>query len=80
MSRINRKFWTPKDFGIKETGNLIDVFDNHIKSVYRINDQEFDYLCEVFDDSQIELFVTDNPTYAQKRALITLLNLYIKYD
>lgn len=80
MSRINRKFWTPKDLGIKETGNLIDVFDNHIKSVYRINDQEFDYLCEVFDDSQIELFVTDNPTYAQKRALITLLNLYIKYD
>jgi hypothetical protein len=80
MSRITRKNWIGKDMGIKSSGGLMDVFDNHIKGLYRINDDEFDHLCEVMTDEETQLFVTENPTFAEKRMMIELLNKHIKYE
>ncbi len=79
MSRIDRKHWLNKDMGIKSKGGLLDVFDNQIKAAYRINDDEFDYLCEVMDDEESNIFVTENPTFAEKRKMIELLNKHIDY-
>ncbi len=80
MSRIDRKHWLNKDMGIKHKGGMLDLFDNHIKVVYRINDDEYDHLCEVMTDEETHLFVTENPTFADKRKMIELLNKYIKYE
>jgi hypothetical protein len=80
MSRNNRVNWLAKDMGIKSKGGLLDLVDNQIKVVYRINDDEFDYLCEVMSDDELDIFVTDKPTIADKRKMIELLNKHIKYE
>jgi hypothetical protein len=80
MSRINRVNWLAKDMGIKSKGGLLDLVDNQIKVVYRINDDEFDYLCGVMSDDELDIFVTDKPTIADKRKMIELLNKHIKYE
>jgi hypothetical protein len=59
---------------------MFDLFDNNIKSTYRINDDEYDHLCEVMSDDEMDIFVTDKQTYADKRKMIELLNKYIKYE
>jgi len=80
MSRINRRHWLNKDMGIKSSGGMYDIFDNQIKTVYRINDDEYDHLCEVMTDEETDIFVTEIPTFADKRKMIELLNKYIKYE
>ena len=80
MSRINRKNWLNKDIGYKSSGGMFDLFDNYIKSTYRINDDEYDHLCQVMSDDEMDIFVTDTQTYADKRKMIELLNKYIKYE
>lgn len=80
MSRINRKGWLNKDMGIKHSGGLMDVFDNQIKVVYRINDDEYDHLCEVMSDEEFDTFLIERPTFSDKRKMIELLNKHIQYD
>lgn len=79
MSRIDRRDWLNKDIGYKSSGGLFDLFDNQIKTIYRINDDEYDHLCEVMSNDESQLFVTENPTFTEKRKMIELLNKYIKY-
>ena len=79
MSRINRKHWVGRDMGIKSKGGMLDVFDNHIKGLYRINDDEYDYLCEVMSDEEMDIFVNERPTFSDKRKMIELLNKHINY-
>lgn len=79
MSRIDRKNWLNKDIGYKSSGGILDLFDNQIKAVYRINDDEFDYLCGVMTDEETDIFVNQNPTFAEKRKMIELLNKHINY-
>ena len=80
MSRIDRRNWLNKDMGIKSKGGILDLFDNQIKVVYRINDDEYDHLCEAMSDEESQLFVTERPTFGEKRKMIELLNKYIRYD
>jgi hypothetical protein len=80
MSRIDRRNWLESDIGYKSSGGMFDLFDNSIKSIYRINDDEFDHLCGVMTDEETQLFVTENPTFAEKRMMIELLNKHIKYE
>jgi hypothetical protein len=80
MGRIDRKGWLNKDMGIKSKGGMFDMFDNHIKVVYRINDEEFDYLCEVMSDDETDIFVNERPTFSDKRKMIELLNKHIRYE
>ena len=79
MSRINRRHWLGTDMGIKSKGGMLDMFDNHIKTVYRINDDEYDYMCKVMSDDEINIFVNERPTFAEKRKMIELLNKHIDY-
>jgi len=80
MSRITRRNWTEDKFGIVSKGSLPDLFDNTVKSVYRITDQEYDLLAEKMTETEMNLFITENPTYAEKRVMIQLLNKYIDYS
>ncbi len=80
MSRISRRHWVGRDMGIKSKGGIMDVFDNHIKGLYRINDDEYVYLCEVMSDEETDIFVNERPTFSDKRKMIELLNKHIKYE
>ena len=42
MSRISRKNRT--DLGLKSSGGVFDLFDNVIKEVWRVNDEESDFI------------------------------------
>lgn len=79
MSRISRRNWLNKDIGYKSSGGMFDLFDNMLKTIYRINDDEYDHLCEVMTDDELNLFITENPTFAEKRKMIGLLNKYVVY-
>lgn len=78
MTRLERKNWTLKMIGYKSSGGLLDLVDNMIKEIYRINDEEFDYICEIADDATIDLMTTEEITFTQKRQILTFLreNVY----
>ena len=82
MSRLERKNRTFGDIGYKHEGGMFDLFDNSIKTAYRINDEEYDYICEKATDAELELVITETPTFKQKRQIISILNNYLKkyYD
>lgn len=80
MSRIDRKNWLNKDIGIKNKGGMIDLFDNMIKTAYRITDEEYDHLCEIMNEDEMDIFVNEKPTFADKRKMIELLNIHINYN
>jgi hypothetical protein len=59
MSRLSRKNRTNSECGIKTSGGVTDLFDNTIKTVWRINDQEYDSILET--------------TFYEKRKMIILV-------
>jgi hypothetical protein len=77
MSRLKRKNRTYEDIGIMSSGGMLDAVDNAIKEAYRINDEEYDYLCDKMTDEELSLFASDNFTFSQKRQILTLLNKYL---
>ena len=64
--RLSRKNRTNSDCGIKSKGGITDLIDNAMKSTWRINDKEYDFLLERMTDSEISLFLTETPTFAEK--------------
>lgn len=81
MSRITRRNWTSQDMGLKGSGGLTDLFDNAVKGGLRINDAEYDLLCEKLSDEEMEFLIPTSGTgFTQRRRIIEILNRYIKYD
>ena len=78
MSRIKRRKWSSKDFGILNKGGVFDLFDNTIKSTYRITDDEYDFLCVALSDEEFDIFLENkNLNFSHGRKVITLLNKYL---
>ena len=68
MSRLKRKNRT--DIEYKNKGGLLDLFDNTIKEVWRINDKEYDYIVETSTDEEILFLVNEELTIIEiKKAL-----------
>lgn len=76
MSRIERRKWEQEPS--KQKG-LFGMFDDVIMEAYRLNNDEFDHLCENMTDEELDLFTTEKPSFSEKRQMITLLNKYL-YD
>lgn len=75
MGRLERKYWNSDKLGILNKGGLLDLFDNQIKIIYRITDDEYDHACEILNDDELGLFTTMNDlTFAQKRKILEILN------
>jgi len=49
MTRLERRNRTDIEYASGTMG-LLDLFDDAIKSTWRINDDEYDYICEFADD------------------------------
>ena len=80
MSRISRRKWLNAKFGILGRGGLTDAFDDMIKSNFRITDEEYDEIAGNGTDEDLDLLLTDKPTFIQRRKIIEMLNKYVKYD
>lgn len=77
ISRCKRRFRTSKDIGIVSKGGIADAFDNHFKGVFRINDDEYDYLAENVTEEDLYYFTQDPLTFGECRILIKLLESYL---
>ena len=73
MKRIDRIKWTTDKFGILSEGKILDVFDNAIKTIYRIDDNEFDYACKILTDEEFNLFLDSEISFSDKRKILTIL-------
>lgn len=79
MSRIDRRNWTAGNIGYKSSGGLMDIFDNSVKIIFRIDDKEFDLLAESMTDEEVDLMMTEAQSFAERRKMIQILNKYINY-
>lgn len=76
MTRLQRKSRT--DINFKNKGGLLDAFDDAFKSIWRINDEEYDYICEMVTDEELSLLVNEKITFSDARKAILLVNNMIK--
>jgi len=77
MSRLNRRYRTAEDLGLMNRGGMHDLFDNQIKSAFRINDREYNFLCNVMNDDEIGIMVDNATTFTQKRLLISTIEKFL---
>ena len=77
MSRFDRKKRGWNLLNVKLRGGLTDLMDNVIKETWYINDEEFDLLCTRLTDEELGLFLSESPTFSQKRILLNLIDRYI---
>ena len=75
MSRISRK--NRKDILIAVRGGLSDIMDNVMKEVWRINDYEYDYICDNATDEELSIITNDKPTFTEARQAITIVDKYV---
>lgn len=76
-TRIERRNFTYDDIGFKHSGGLFDLFDNGVKEVLRINDNEYDYICEKATDDELKIILKEKLSFSEKRELLKLLHKYI---
>lgn len=76
MTRLERKSRT--DIHYMNSGGLFDAFDDVIKSVWRINDEEYDYICETATDEELMLLIDEKLTFGNAKKAISLVNNLIK--
>jgi hypothetical protein len=60
VSRCKRKFRSYEDLKIKSSGGMLDLFDNMIKEIYRITDDEYDYLADNLNENEYSYFILDS--------------------
>jgi hypothetical protein len=76
MERLNRKYWPSDNYGIKNKGGFFNAIDDAVKTIYRINDEEYDHACDVLTDEEFDLFASDTNelTFTYKRKILNILN------
>jgi len=72
MSRLSRK--NRDDINIKSSGGLLDLIDNGLKEIWRINDAELDYLCEVSSDEELKLLIDDGMSISGVKKVLTYID------
>ena len=73
LSRLGRRNRTYEDLGIKNKGGMLDLFDNTIKEIYRITDDEYDYIAENLTDGEMTLFVAEKLTFGEKKQCLSIV-------
>lgn len=76
ITRLQRRNRT--DIHFKEHGVITDLFDNAMKEVWRINDDEYDYLCEHTSDLNCPLFLDEKMSISQLKSKIKEVNSIIE--
>lgn len=72
MTRFERKNRTDIDY--KGYGGLTDAFDDMYKQLWRINDEEYDYLCETLTDEELSNITPEFKSISQIKKAISIVN------
>jgi len=78
MSRFSRKNRTSSDLGLKGRGGLFDAFDNAFKSAYRINDAEYDFICEHCTDEELDILLDDGGKFSKAKQQLIIVDKMLK--
>ena len=75
MTRFERKNRT--DINYKGCGGINDALDDMIKQLWRINDDEYDYLCENLTDDELCTIIPEFKSISQIKEAINITNKYL---
>lgn len=59
------------------SSNLLELFDHSIMELFRISNNEYDYLCENITDGEMDLFFGKELNFGEKRMLVIMLDKYL---
>lgn len=63
----------------KNQGGLLDLFDNQVKLIFRINNKQYDSILNITTDEELDILTKECKSFKDKRILIiTLENLIDK--
>jgi hypothetical protein len=72
MTRLQRKNRTDV---VYKSGGVFDLIDNAVKKLWRINDEEYDYIIDNLTDDELSLFLLDKSfTRTQLKCMIEKIN------
>jgi hypothetical protein len=79
--RLKRKFRVDKDLGLEPTGDLFGEYTNDIKKLYRLNEDEINFISENATENECDILLSEpgDSIYSRRLILQTLnklLNLY----
>lgn len=77
MFRLNRKNKINDEFRPAGKISIFDLFDDSIKQIYRIDDNEYDYIAENITDEESDLFLAEKLNFHEKRKLLIMLDTYL---
>ena len=77
MSRLERKKRPIESLKLMNSGGMLDLFDNEIKSYYYLTDDEYDIIVESCSDEELELLITENSSFSHLRKCLEIINKYI---
>jgi len=62
---------------IGSSGGIDVLFDNAMKEIYTIDDDEYDYITEHMSDSELNLVLEENKNYSEKRKVCKSINKHL---
>ena len=72
MTRFERKNRTDIDY--KGFGGITDAFDDMFKELWRLNADEYDYLCETLSDDELIVITPGFKSISQIKKAISIVN------
>lgn len=81
MKRLDRIKWTDKDMAIKMGPSKIGMFDlcdSVMKTLFRVNDDELDFMCGQMTDEEFDLTTRESLSYSEIRSVLNFRNKYMK--
>ena len=69
---------------LKGSGGLTDAFDDVVKGMFNITDEEYDFICENATDEDLDMFLEalggleTESTFTQKRKGLEIRNKYLE--
>jgi len=72
MTRFERK--NRADIKYKGCGGINDAMDDMIKELWRINDDEYNYLCEYLTDEELETIIPKFKNISEIKKAISIVN------
>jgi hypothetical protein len=77
VSRCKRKFRPHEDLKMKSSGKILDLIDLAIKEIYRITDDEYDYLAENLSEDELFYFVSETLSFGEKKECLRIVQNHL---
>ena len=78
MSRLKRKQRPLEVLGLKNSGNILDLFDNDFKQLFYLTDEEYDLIAEQCSEEELEILALPGKvTYSDMKEALNIIDKYI---